>query len=477
MQPEEQTQEVVFPNRIVLPAETVNQELTCPICLHIIKDAYCVRECLHRFCLKCIEMALRVGKKQCPSCRAKCPSKRSCRKDKPFDDLIRAIYPDLGAAEKRQEQVMRANLEGIMAFQEAAKKGRQRQQELLMKYKKPRLRKADRVPRTEMNRRQATPRVPSQPCQPSPPKEEVKKRPIPAAAPDSAGSGPPVDTPPRKKRALEPRGRARLSAPPRNDHQEKSNPHPLARLAMHEKQFYVGFYTVGHKQWEGWMELEGSSTFFLEQTWRSPVGYLINTKTFRGTWSPLPAGGFRIECSPPSSSANPILANDMLFMPRFPEVFFDSQTTSICMKRVQENYVSHLRTRKILCLNYERQQASLQKKEIAFFLRRKNTCPHGELEKDNLITGLNASVKHLCRYLSQHVVIDPARCTSLPQKKLEAKNFQIFIGTRLKLGNGKFKDIERKMKEPLPPNFTLNQTIKLWNSEAELDLEWQVIGI
>jgi len=424
-------------------------------------------------------MALRVGKKQCPSCRAKCPSKRSCRKDKPFDDLIRAIYPNLGASEERQEKLLRANLEGMRAFQEAAKKGRQRQQELLLKYKKPRLRKTERSPRTEMNRRQPTPRAPTKPSQTLPPKEELtRKRRMPDAAPDSEGSGSsPVDTPPRKKRSLEPRGRARGPASSINSNIEKPNPQSPSRVALNDKQFYIGFYTIDHNNWEGWMELEETCTFFLEQTWRSPVGYMINTKTYRGTWRLLPSGGIRIDCSPPSSSATPILANDMLFMPRFPEILFDSHTTTICMKRVQENYISHLRTRKHLCLSFERQQASLQKKEIAFFLRRKNTCTHGMLEKDNLITGLNASVKHLCRYLSQHVVIDPARCKSLPHQKLEAKNFQIFIGTRLKLGNGKFKDIERKMKDPLPPNFTLNQTIKLWNSEAELDLEWQVIGI
>eukprot|EP00954_Amorphochlora_amoebiformis_P026741 1381074-Amorphochlora_amoeboformis.AAC.2 len=32
-------------------------------------------ECLHRFCAVCIELSLRMGKKECPSCRTKCPSK------------------------------------------------------------------------------------------------------------------------------------------------------------------------------------------------------------------------------------------------------------------------------------------------------------------------------------------------------------------------------------------------------------------
>jgi len=503
METEEPANKGPVPSRFVLRAKIVNQKLSCPICLQIIKDAYCVRECMHRFCLKCIEMALRVGKKQCPSCRAKCPSKRSCRKDKPFDDLIRAIYPNLGAMEKSQEEIMRANLAGMRAFQEAAKKGRRRQQELLLKYKKPRLRKAERSPRTDINGRQQTPRPPTQPCQSSPPLEKLRrKRRKPNSEPDSKASESQVVKTPPARRSLEPHGHplglttpskrkrqavrapntrgnghdsvsARLSFSP----QEKKPKQQVPRVTLREKQYYVGFYTMGHNDWEGWLELEESSTFFLEQQWCSNIGYMIETKTFRGTWKPLAVGGVRIECSSQSSSGAPTLANEMLLNPLYPDIYVDSQTSSFCMKRVPDNYVSHLRTRKHNCLNLERHQANLQKKEIAFFLRRKNTCPHGELEKDNLITGLNASIKHLCRYLSQHVVIDPARCKSLPHNKLEAKNFQIFIGTRIKLENGKFKDIERKITDPLPSYFTLSQTIKLWNSEAELDLEWQVVGI
>jgi len=470
METEEPVNKVPVPSRIVLPAKIVNQELTCPICLQIIKDAYCVRECLHRFCLKCIEMALRVGKKQCPSCRAKCPSKRSCRKDTPFDDLIRAIYPDLGTIEKSQEEIMRANLAGVRAFQEAAKKGRKRQQELLLKYKKPRLRK--------INGRQQIPRSLTHPCQ-SPPleKQRRKRRKIHSEPDSNASESQALRTPPTK-RSLESHGDPPgLTTPSKRKRQEKKSKQHVPRVDLHEKQYYVGFYTLGHTDWEGWLELEESSTFFLEQQWCSNLGYMVETKTFRGTWKSIAAGGVRIECSSPSSSGAPTLANEMLLNPQYPDIYVDSHTSSFCMKRVPDNYVSHLRTRKQNCLNLERHQANQQKKEIAFFLRRKNTCPHGELEKDNLITGLNASIKHLCRYLSQHVVIDPARRKSLPHNKLEAKNFQIFIGTRIKLGNGKFKDIERKITDPLPSYFTLSQTIKLWNSEAELDLEWQVVGI
>ena len=36
-------------------------------------------QCLHRFCGDCIQKCLRYGKRECPSCRKKAPSRRSLR--------------------------------------------------------------------------------------------------------------------------------------------------------------------------------------------------------------------------------------------------------------------------------------------------------------------------------------------------------------------------------------------------------------
>ena len=52
-------------------------------------------ECLHRFCAACIEKSLRLGLKECPTCRERCPSRRFLRPDPNFDALIAVIYPDL----------------------------------------------------------------------------------------------------------------------------------------------------------------------------------------------------------------------------------------------------------------------------------------------------------------------------------------------------------------------------------------------
>lgn len=51
-------------------------------------------ECLHRFCESCINRALRTGKKECPSCRKKCPSHRHLRADTEFIGLIGELFPD-----------------------------------------------------------------------------------------------------------------------------------------------------------------------------------------------------------------------------------------------------------------------------------------------------------------------------------------------------------------------------------------------
>lgn len=84
----------------------LNQELTCSICLCIINSCSVVKECLHRFCHECITKYLRVGKKECPTCRAKCTSQRHLRPDRRFDKLIEQMYPDLEAHEREQEKII-----------------------------------------------------------------------------------------------------------------------------------------------------------------------------------------------------------------------------------------------------------------------------------------------------------------------------------------------------------------------------------
>jgi len=113
------------------PIPLLNVELTCPVCLGIIRNAMTVMECVHRFCEECITKCLRLGKKECPSCRVKCVSRRSLRRDPNFDEIINAIYPNLeeyeAALDAKVEEdnahnAVRLHEEGTTAAKSAAKR-------------------------------------------------------------------------------------------------------------------------------------------------------------------------------------------------------------------------------------------------------------------------------------------------------------------------------------------------------------------
>ena len=70
---------ITCPAMITTPLRPLSLEFTCPICLRLMRHTMLVMECLHRFCSECIQKCLRVGKKECPSCRIHIPSRRSLR--------------------------------------------------------------------------------------------------------------------------------------------------------------------------------------------------------------------------------------------------------------------------------------------------------------------------------------------------------------------------------------------------------------
>lgn len=89
-----------------LPVRVLNADLTCPICLGIMKDTMVVMECLHRFCGECISKSIFQSKRECPSCRIHIPSKRSLRRDENFDALIRKIHPNLVEFELNEDKLI-----------------------------------------------------------------------------------------------------------------------------------------------------------------------------------------------------------------------------------------------------------------------------------------------------------------------------------------------------------------------------------
>ncbi|CAI5730132.1 unnamed protein product [Peronospora destructor] len=89
-----------------LSMRQLNANLTCPICLGIMKKTMVVMECLHRFCRDCISTAIRHSKRECPSCRIHIPSKRSLRPDTNFDAFIAKVHPNLAEFERHEDQII-----------------------------------------------------------------------------------------------------------------------------------------------------------------------------------------------------------------------------------------------------------------------------------------------------------------------------------------------------------------------------------
>lgn len=87
---ERQPQEINMDSEMAISPRSLYREIVCPICLDILNQTRAAPDCLHRFCKKCVEKAV---KKECPVCRKKLPSQiRSFREDPKFDQLIAKIY-------------------------------------------------------------------------------------------------------------------------------------------------------------------------------------------------------------------------------------------------------------------------------------------------------------------------------------------------------------------------------------------------
>ncbi|KAM7253529.1 hypothetical protein ACFE04_021683 [Oxalis oulophora] len=57
-------------------------------------------ECLHRFCGECIDKSIRLGRKECPTCRSHLASRRSLRDDPNHDALVLALFGDIDKYEE-----------------------------------------------------------------------------------------------------------------------------------------------------------------------------------------------------------------------------------------------------------------------------------------------------------------------------------------------------------------------------------------
>ena len=89
-------------------ADTLDRSLSCAVCLGFLR-APMATECLHRFCSECIETSIRLGKKECPSCRFPIATRRALRRDLNFEALMLTLFPG-GVEEEDDEEDYAANL-------------------------------------------------------------------------------------------------------------------------------------------------------------------------------------------------------------------------------------------------------------------------------------------------------------------------------------------------------------------------------
>eukprot|EP00049_Salpingoeca_infusionum_P002893 m.61076 g.61076 ORF g.61076 m.61076 type:complete len:290 (+) comp11846_c0_seq2:75-944(+) len=111
-----------------LPPRSLDALLVCPICLDLM-EATSTTSCLHRFCTACITNSIGHGNKECPTCRAALPSRRSLRPDPNFDRIIAQIYPDRSvyqSAQMARLELLRTT-SNLQAIARSVQEGKERQ--------------------------------------------------------------------------------------------------------------------------------------------------------------------------------------------------------------------------------------------------------------------------------------------------------------------------------------------------------------
>lgn len=68
--------------------EMLQKKLDCSICLEILKDPVCLKDCLHRFCSDCLDEHFKNGWRTCPLCRSNFVLKRNVKTDHLVKDII-----------------------------------------------------------------------------------------------------------------------------------------------------------------------------------------------------------------------------------------------------------------------------------------------------------------------------------------------------------------------------------------------------
>ena len=83
----------------------IKEILRCSICYEIFEDPVNIKNCLHKFCKKCIGDYNRKFKKECALCRHQVETKRLMKDDDKIKQIIECIIPDIDKFNKAEEKI------------------------------------------------------------------------------------------------------------------------------------------------------------------------------------------------------------------------------------------------------------------------------------------------------------------------------------------------------------------------------------
>ena len=123
----------------------IKEILKCSICFEIFEDPVNLKNCLHKFCKKCIGDYNRKIKKECAICRHPIETRRLLKDDEKIKQIIKSIIPNIEKFKKTEENILLNQIKGFyfkdeerfkQQIEKTKKEDEKEEKELKNKYKK-----------------------------------------------------------------------------------------------------------------------------------------------------------------------------------------------------------------------------------------------------------------------------------------------------------------------------------------------------
>ena len=142
--------------RIILNEETMEisdekidkilkEILKCSICYEIFEEPVNLKNCLHKFCKKCIGDYNRKIKKECAICRHPIETRRLMKDDEKIKEIINCIIPDINKFKNMEDNILLTQIKGCFfkdeerykkQIENTRKEDENEEKELRIKYRK-----------------------------------------------------------------------------------------------------------------------------------------------------------------------------------------------------------------------------------------------------------------------------------------------------------------------------------------------------